>query len=192
MAFIMPHYVTANLIFSLWWLLATTPVWATFSVESAEVYRVEQGYLIDAEFLYPLSPAVEEALTQGITITFVSTIKISQPAQWLSFNMPWKTLRWQTSLRYEVRYHALSQQFILRDRTHLDQRTFPTLLATLNYMGNLDSFLLPLKPTEDLSALTVQLQSTIDVHALPAPLQPSAFLSRKWHLTSPWVTAVWL
>lgn len=188
----MPRYVTANVVFSLCWLLASPLVWAVFSVESAEVYRVEQGYLIDAEFLYPLSPEVEEALTQGIAITFVSTIRISQPAQWLSIDMPWKTLRWQTALRYQIRYHALSEQFILQDLTHLDQYTFQTLLATLSYMGDLDSFLLPLTPQENLTTVQVQLQSTIDVHALPAPLQPSAFFSSKWHLTSPWVTAVWL
>ncbi len=161
-------------------------------INSAEIYRIKQGYLLDAEINYQLNPRVKEAIANGISVTFINTIELRQKHTFLEGLLSWTTTRWQTELRHEIRYLALSQQFTLRDLNQLKQSNFISLQAALSAMGSLDSFKLPILPDADIQHLSVRLRSSIDLLALPAPMQPGAFVSAKWHLTSPWREAEWL
>ena len=165
---------------------------AKFMINSAEVYRIKQGYLLDADIDYQLNPRVEEAIANGIPLIFINTLELRQTYFFLKGLISWARIRWQTELRYEIRYLALSQKFILRDLNQLKQRSFSSLHAALEAMGSLDSFKLPILPVEDVANLTLRMRSSIDLQALPAPMQPGAFISREWHLTSPWAAAAWL
>ena len=192
MVSIMPAFAATKLAFCLM-LLAAMPVRAEFVINSAEIYLIKQGYLLDADINYQLNPRIIEAIDNGIPIVFLNTIEIQQKRQLLKGLLPWTSTYWKIELRYEIRYLALLQQFTLRDLNQAsDQESFVSLNAALTAMGSLDSFPLPLLPTEDISNLNLRLRSSIDLRALPAPMQPGALISTKWHLTSAWVDAIWL
>ncbi len=173
-------------------LLTAFSAQAAFVVNSAEIYRIKQGYLLDADIDYQLNPRIREAIANGIAIVFLNTIELQQEKRFFNGLLPWTSTRWQKELRYEIRYLALSQQFTLRDLNQKSQTSFVSLNAALTTMGSLDSFKLPILPTEDVAHLSLRLRSSIDLRALPAPMQPGALISTKWHLTSPWVEAIWL
>ena len=196
MVFIMPASAATNrlvnIICGLLLLLAALPVHAKFVINSAEIYRIKQGYLLDADIDYQLNPRVIEAIANGIPLIFINRIELRQTHHFLNNLISWTRTRWQTELRYEIRYLALSQQFTLRDLNQLKQSNFSSLNTALAAMGSLDSYKLPILSSEDVTSLTIRVQSSIDLQALPAPMQPGALLSRKWHLTSLWEDAIWL
>ncbi len=161
-------------------------------INSAEIYRIKQGYLLDADIDYQLNPRVTEAIANGIPITFINTIELRQTYYFLNGLLSWTSTRWQIELRHEIRYLALSQQFTLRNLDALKQSNFISLDAALAAMGSLDSFKLPIFAAENTENISLRLRSNIDLRALPAPMQPGAFISAKWHLGSPWVEAAWL
>jgi len=170
-----------------------------FKVTNAKISKIGNGYILDAAIKYPLTPRVEEAIANGVPITFIQDLEIIRdPAlpssDWLGVN--WfndyleKTL-WTSQLHYELRYHALTQQFILHSIDTKQQRNFPSLFSALTALGKINKLSLPPEHMTDTSTLLLRIRSGLDLYALPTPMRPGALISSKWDLTSQWKTVRW-
>jgi hypothetical protein len=194
MVFIMPALLSAKHYLLLWFsLLFYTAAYAddTFQVTSAKVSKIGNGYTLNAQIEYPLTPRVVEALDHGVPINFQQQIRLVRSIPILGKYWQWQSERWQTTLTYQLRYHALSKQYILVSMDTRKQLNFPSLASALSELGKIQNFNLPPEHLTDTLVTALQLRSGIDLHALPTPMRPGALISSKWQLTSPWVTAEW-
>ena len=162
-----------------------------FSVNNPRVNQVGNGYVLSAQIDYPLTPRVIEALHNGVPITFFQELKLVESFPILGRFWQWETTLWQSRLHYELRYHALSEQYVLKALETDDQRYFPHLEGALKALGNIQDLSLPPEFTQQADDLLLLIRSGLDLGALPTPMRPGAMISSKWQLTSPWVRAVW-
>ncbi len=163
----------------------------SFKVESATVKKIGNGYVLNAKIAYPLTPRVKEALSNGVPITFLQEIRLIRSIPLLGQYWQWQKTRWETTLSYQLRYHALSEQYILKALDTSYQRSFPTLTAALDALGHIESLNLPPERLSDTIVTRLQIRSRLDLHALPTPMRPGALISSKWQLSSPWSMAEW-
>lgn len=195
MAFIMPAYEKFRPFFIFLLLLSLSfPSQAaeTFKVESATVKKIGNGYVLNAKISYPLTPRVKEALNNGVPIIFLQEIRIIRSVPLLGKYWQWQKTRWEMALSYQLRYHALSEQYILEAIDTSYQRSFPTLATALDALGHIEGLNLPPERLSDTIATKLQIRSRLDLHALPTPMRPGALISSKWQLSSPWLIAEWL
>lgn len=175
--------------------LLTVPLIAQatqFTINQAQVYQIGNGHMLNATISYPITPRVQEALDNGVPITFFQEIQLLDRTPILWDWWHWDTIIWSTEIRYELRYHDLSQQYMLTALDLDNHRNFTTLSSALSAMGNITSLTLPPAYTAERTDTTVlQIRSGLDLTALPSPMRPGAMISDKWDLTSEWFEAVW-
>ena len=164
---------------------------APFKITSANVEHIGNGYVFTGTVDYTLTPRVMEALENGVPITFFQQFELIRSTPLLGKYWHWNTKLWKTTLRYQLRYHALAQQYVLRSLDTHHMRNFPTLAGALEALGQIEKLSLPPDLTQHTKHLILRLRSGIDLHALPTPMRPGALLSNKWQLTSTWVEATW-
>jgi hypothetical protein len=154
----------------------------TFNVCTASTQLIKGTYRLNAQIDYPLSAEVQTAVTSGVPLTVTQEIKLLRLRRWL-----WaKTIK-QINLRYQLRYHALSRQFVLTYLNQGKQRAYPTLMAAIKELGTLRNY--PLISQGELKAnfsYQVRLRTRLSIEDLPVPMRPLAYLSSQWHLDSPW------
>lgn len=192
MVFIMPASLIARITLLLWLVLLTSAVHAeSFEVSSAQVNKIGNGYVVNAEIKYSLTPRVKEAIENGVRITFYQEFEIIKSIPVLGSYWQWQDTLWSTEIRYELRYHALSLQYVLQSLDTEHQRSFPSLNDALQTLGQINNLSLPPEHLSKTNNLILQLRSGLDLYALPTPMRPGALISSKWQLTSPWVEAQW-
>lgn len=162
-----------------------------FKVTTAKINKIGNGYVLNAEIKYPLTHRVKEALDNGVPVTFTQEIELIHSTSLIAEYFQWHRTLWTSELRYELRYHALTEQYVLIALDTKHQRNFPSLDGALFALGKIASLALPPEHINEPDSLSVRLRSGLDLHALPTPMRPGALLSSKWQLTSPWVTAIW-
>ncbi|WP_297809309.1 DUF4390 domain-containing protein [uncultured Methylophaga sp.] len=162
-----------------------------FSVNNPKVHQIGNGYVLSAQIDYPLTPRVIEALQNGVPITFFQELKLVESFPLLGKFWQWETDLWQSRLYYELRYHALSEQYVLKSLDTGAQQNFPHIDGALAALGQIEDLSLPPEFTQQPDNLLLLIRSGLDLNALPTPMRPGAMLSSKWQLTSPWVRAVW-
>ena len=158
------------------------------SVPYAQITKTGTVYSLNATIYYPLSPRIVEAIDHGVPITFYQEFQLLEP-----FNLYWLWQQniWSRTVRYQLRYHALSKQYILLSLGTLQRRSFPSLGTALDDLGKIKDLNLPPKHLINTSNLTLQIRSGVDIGALPSPMRPGALISDKWQIKSPWVNATW-
>lgn len=162
-----------------------------FTINQAQVYKIGNGYTLNATISYPLTPRVQEALDNGVPITFYQEIQLVDRTPLLWDWWHWDDIAWSAEIRYELRYHDLSQQYMLHSLEAGNHRNFTTLASALNAMGNITNLTLPPALTALSDSSLLRLRSGIDLNALPSPMRPGAMISSKWDLTSEWFEAIW-
>lgn len=162
-----------------------------FSVNNPKVHQIGNGYVVSAQIDYPLTARVIEALENGVPITFLQDLELNESFPVLGDFWQWETTLWQTTLRYELRYHALSEQYVIVSLDTGHQQNFPSLEGALIALGQITDLTVPPEYTDDTKRLILRIRSGLDLYALPTPMRPGALISGKWQLTSPWVQAVW-
>ncbi len=162
-----------------------------FDISAAHITKIGNGHVLNATINYPLTPRVKEALDNGIPIVFFQEFKLVDLTPLLGEYWQWEDTLWRTKISYELRYHALAQQYVLQDTATGKERFFPSLEGTLHALGKIQNLTLPPEHMVDNNHLLFQLRSGIDLYALPTPMRPGAIISSKWHLTSPWAAAQW-
>lgn len=166
-------------------LLLGSPVRAAeFRISNADTRLVQDVYLLDADIRYELSPAVLKALHNSVPLTFALRMEVQRQRRWL-----WDDTVANLEQRFRLQYHALARQYVVTNLNNDALQSFPTRNAATEFMGRIRGF-----PLIDRSLLspdehyTVWLQAELDIDSLPAPLQPVAYLSSDWRLSSEWVT----
>jgi hypothetical protein len=152
------------------------------NIDSASTRLAGNVYLLDAHIDYVLTPKALDALHNGVPLTLELQIEVTRDRTFL-----WDEDIASLEQRYQIRYHPLTQQYIVKNLNTGISAAYPSLKAALDALGLIKDF-----PMLDRSLLSpkaeyrVHLLALLDIEALPAPLRPLAYLSRGWHLSSDW------
>lgn len=155
-----------------------------FVVQRAETSVVNDVYVLNAEIDYHFNDEVLEALENGVPLTLEVDIEILRPRQWM-WNETFTSLR----QRYRLLYHALTQQYLVKNINSDIQYNFPTQQAAITALGTItDLPLLDKRLLEPGEQYLARMRANLDLESLPTPLRLLAYLSPQWHLDSEWFT----
>lgn len=167
-------------------LLAPALAWAAYlEFDQVTLTLGEDGRIyLDAQIDYRLTPAVSEALENGVPLTFVTHVQMRAVDAWI-----WEKDVAEYRLRSQLRYRPLAALYAVRAVDGGDEQVFATREAALRYMGRIRDFAIVERARLDLSKrYEVKLEAYLDIEALPLPLRPRAYLSPDWHLSAePWI-----
>jgi hypothetical protein len=131
-----------------------------------------------------LTPKVDEALNKGIPLEILVEVRLFRENNWW-----WDRKLGDWKLKREIRYHALSGQYLVKlsPLRGEAQESYTSLSDALRALGNLAELRFTLDETPDDEAIhRVLVRASLDIEALPTPLRPVAYTSFAWHLNSGW------
>ncbi|QKQ25259.1 DUF4390 domain-containing protein [Candidatus Reidiella endopervernicosa] len=169
------------------WLTALIAVPAAaadpgFEVRSVEVELIDEVYQLDAAIEYRLSNSALDALQSGVPLVFELQIELLHKRQFL-----WTETVASLLQRYELRYHAFTERYILINLNSGVQESVSGLETALYRLGIVEGV-----PVIDSNLLdsndkyTVRLRASLDLNALPIPLRTLAFVKPSWYLGGDW------
>lgn len=169
-------------------LLSFTPLQHAYAegitVTSASLEPVEEGYRLDAELDFGLTPTLEDAINKGVPLYFSLDYQVVRPRRyWFDATEVDGAKQWKIS------YNALTQQYRLaigsfyQNFQTLDEARRLLSRQRVLIIGNGDKNLLKKNTT-----YKVSLRMRLDVAQLPKPFQVNALGSRDWNLSSDWFT----
>ncbi|TDK61342.1 DUF4390 domain-containing protein [Sapientia aquatica] len=164
-------------------LLCSQPLAYAGNIEisHAQIESSDEGYRLAASFNFELSRDLENTLTSGIPLYFVTEVEITRP-RWYWFDE--KTITGNQTVR--ISYNVLTRQY----RASVNG-SFPQ-----NYKDLDDALALVRHPSRwtiaERSALNrgatynVSVRLRLDTSQLPKPLQFNALNDSDWRLASDW------
>ncbi len=165
-------------------LILAWPVRAEFQVEQAATTLTQSVYTLDARIDMAFSEEALEALRNGVPLTVVLDIEVTRQRRWwLDATVA------HLEQRYRIWYHALSDQYLLRNLNSSAHYGFQSLGRALEALGTIEHLpLLDEELVDRRQRYEVSLRARLDIEELPSPLRPLAYVSPSWRLTSPWYT----
>jgi hypothetical protein len=168
-------------------VLAMLPVLvlaAEIEIANPQITASEDGFVVSADFSFELNERLEEAVTKGVVLYFVTEFEMTRPRwYWLDEKL---VSRNQT---HRLSYHALTRQYRL-SKGGLHQ-SFDTLSEALRVLSRLRNWVVidgraekPIVQAGD--TYTAALRMRLDINQLPRPFQISALGNKDWSLASEW------
>lgn len=161
--------------------------WAPFALAGsidtnyARIESAEDGYRLAASFSFELSHDLENVLTSGIPLYFVTEVEFTRP-RWYWFDE--KTVSSQQTVK--ISYNVLTRQYRASVNGSFAQ----------NYKDLDEAMALVRRPSRwlvaDRNVLTygasynVGIRVSLDTNQLPKPLQFNALNNADWRLASDW------
>jgi len=168
-------------------VLAMLPVLvlaAEIEIANPQITASEDGFVISADFSFELNERLEEAVTKGVVLYFVTEFEMTRPRwYWLDERV---VSRNQT---HRLSFHALTRQYRL-SKGGLHQ-SFDTLSEALRVLSRLRNWVVidgraekPVVQAGD--TYMAALRMRLDINQLPRPFQISALGNKDWSLASEW------
>ncbi len=151
-------------------------------VREAHTVLKDGVYYLEANIDYRFSQPALEAMEKGVPLTVVMRIEIL-----LERNYLWSQKVATLEQRYQISFHALSQQYMLRNLNSGSQYTFPSFDAARKVLGTIvDLPVIDSNLLEDDARYSGRMMAELDVDQLPVPLRLLALVSKDWQLNSVW------
>ena len=155
---------------------------AQFAVHDAKTVLSGEIYQLEAKLEYQFSEAVLAALDNGVSLTLVLDIEVYSPSRYL-----WEDVIATLEQRYQIQYHALSEQYLLRHLNSGSQFVYSSLDSALATLGKIERVpILDAHLLQENEHYKVRVRSRLDLDSLPVPLQMKAYVSSDWWLSSGW------
>ena len=155
---------------------------ASFVVKDVDVSLRNEVYRLNARIDYRLSPEVEEALSNGVPLTLRVELVVGKVSRGF-----WEPNPLSRTLRYQIRYHALTQLYRVVDMQTGEDQSFVTQDAALYALGEIDDMeLVHHSRLASGEGYQLRLRADLEIESLPLPLQPLAYLGQGWRLTTGW------
>ncbi len=153
-----------------------------FEIRSASVDLRSGVYYLDAWVEYRLSSETRGALEAGVALTLQTEVEFLRNRRfWLDDD--------EASLRqsYELRYHALSERYLVVNSNSGEQNSYATLFSALNFLGRITELpLIDAALLDSDAAYDIRIRAVLSTDDIPGPLRLLAFWRRDWSLKSEW------
>ena len=150
-------------------------------IRSAVINTGEDGYMLDADVNIELSSRLEEVVSRGVPLYFLTEFELTRP-RWYWFDEKVAV----KSLAFRLSYHAITRQY--RISTGALHQSFGTLDEAMRILSRVRDWSVAdkaaLKPGQSYYAAV---RMRLDLTQLPKPLQVTAIGSREWSLASEWL-----
>ncbi len=153
---------------------------AEFSVRKVEVQNVDDRLMVSADLDLGLTKEVEDAVNNGVPLVLLTEFKVVRSG------LLWDTDIDQVKTSSRLRYHALSDHYIVDSSSSEGIEMFRSVDDALRRIGRLRGISLALPKPGVTNDDQLAVRSRLDIDALPGPLRPMAFLSSNWRLNSDW------
>ena len=166
--------------------LTSIVVSAGKGVISIDLFKVQpivtktNTYKVQANLSYQLSDYLSKALLDGVILKSNLKFYYEQPNNWF-----WNKRKLLTSLKFRLKYHALSRHYLLSRNDTNEHWNFGNLPAVLRKMGEIRNYELPRLPTkEEGDGSYISVVAHLESSTLNLPLRIQSFLSDKYSLVS--------
>lgn len=149
------------------------------SVQRAEGRFADNSYQLSADFDINFNFVVEQALTRGITLYFISEFTLTRQ-RWYWFD----EVAVKSEQTIKLSYNALTRQYRLSHGSLY--QNFSTLEDALRTLGHQSSPPVEMSLLKKDSDHIASLRMRLDVSQLPKPLQVNALAGNDWNLDSGW------
>jgi hypothetical protein len=171
--------------FSLTLLLAIMPSLAPaadgIEFNSAALEATDEGYKLSSSFSIELTRSLEDALMRGVPLYFNLQVAVSRQ-RWYWFD----EIAIKATRKIRLSYNVLTQQYraSVDGSLHRNFARLDDMLALLRHPGRW----LVAEPgaLQRDESYTVAVQLSLDVSALPKPIQVSALGNGDWRMSSGW------
>jgi hypothetical protein len=152
-------------------------------VKSAYVSTEQGVFLLHARIEYPVSPAIRNALHDGVTLTVDLETRVERERRfWFNAEVV------ELTLRRELGYHAVSDRYLVRDVRSGNQKSFATLEEALTDLGTVDGLPVLVEPQLTEGNYRISVRAGLRRGRLPASLRALMFWTDDWHRVSEWYT----
>lgn len=166
-------------------LLLAADAWADEPIEVLQAStQLEEGvWFLNADVEYRLNDTALEALENGLELDIELVIRLSERRRFL-----WDPEFAELKQRYGLRYHALTERYILRNLNSGEQDSYGALAPALQALGEvrrlplIDDALL-----SDKDRYQVALRVIIDIKKLGGPLAMFRLFWGDWRIAGDWV-----
>lgn len=174
--------------FVMWLLLCITSEVAAqakpdFVISSVDPQWQDNVYQLDARLHCELDRYADEALSKGVAIVIALDVEVHRKRPWF---LPEQRVA-SLEQRYQLKYHALTDHYLLTNLNTGVQSGFPSLATMVESLGSIDD--LPVLDRQLLKSnleYTARMRVRLDLDALPAPLRLLAYVTPGWHQASDW------
>jgi len=152
-----------------------------FQLEDAHTWRTAEGDFLGAQFEILLSSGAEEAVKNGVPLVFEFQVQVVKKNTWI-----WDSVEIEHVLYRELRYHALSESYQVRDVSAVSQGNYRRLDDALRAAGSIEKLLLSGRVLDSGLNYEIRLRGSLDIESLPTPVRLIAYVSSAWDMTSKW------
>ncbi len=151
-------------------------------VNYLNVAKLNNELRLDAEIAYELNSEVRGALVNGIPLIFQVEVQVVALKDWR-----WDKIISSVAKTYELKYHALSKQYVLDNLESGESDSYPDLESVLIQQGRVSAmYIAELDYLNSEEKYVVQLRARLLSNKLPLPLRMKSYFSPKWRLSSGW------
>ena len=175
----------AGLLLIAFFVLSGNAAAEEFVINSAELVLADKVYQLNARVEFKFSKDVLNAIENGVPVIIEMDIEFLKPRSYI-----WDEELASLEQRYQLQFHALTEQFIVRNLNSGAQYTFFSLTAALQKIGNIDHLPLideKLLSGKDNKKYYARIRTQLSFDNLPVPLKLNALISRSWWLSSDWI-----
>lgn len=146
-------------------------------VDKVQVRQSEDGFQLAVEYGVTLNFALQQALSRGIPLYFVSEFSLTRSRwYWLDEDI------YQSEQSTKFSYNVLTRQYRI-SRGALYQN-FTSLDEALNTLSRQSSGVIPVSLMDRSSSYVAEVRLRLDTTQLPKLLQVNALTGRDWNLDS--------
>jgi hypothetical protein len=150
-------------------------------INYARIESGEDGYRLAASFSFELSHDLENVITSGIPLYFITEVEITRP-RWYWFDE--KSVISEQSVR--ISYNVLTRQYRASVNGSFAQN-YKDLDDALSLVRRPSRWLITDKSVLSFGAnYNVAVRARLDTNQLPKPLQFNAINNSDWRLSSDW------
>jgi hypothetical protein len=176
----MHRYITSCLLGFVSLISANSHANSGITIDDVSIRVTERVVTVDCDITYEVDEKVENALSNGVEVAFIVDVElVEENTYWMnqtagSFNYV-----------FFLKYHALSQQFIVRDDK--SEQSFPDLYSAFYFQSRIKNIELA-----DIESFNLDNQYFIRVRArlasemLPLPLRIKSYFTSEWRPASGW------
>lgn len=147
------------------------------AIHKAEVRVSEDSFQLATDFKISLSPVVDQALSHGVTIYFVSEFNVTRSRwYWLDEQIA------KSGQTIKLSYNVLTRQY--RIARGMLYQNFPSLDEALQTIQHQSSAPIPTSTLKKDGSYLASARLKLDVTQLPKLLQVNALTSKEWELDS--------
>lgn len=164
-------------------LSAAFELWAgSIIVKDVSTYLDDKVHFLDARIEYKLTEPMYEALHKGVPLTFVLTIEVARPRDYL-----WDDSIAELEQRYQLEYQMLTQQYLVRNLNSGSLFSLPALDVALSVLGTVVALpLIDHQLLDESDDYEGYMRVQLDIEELPVPLRLLSYFSSEWRLRSEW------